>query len=1156
MRKILSVLFITLAICLNAGLIEQTYHFGNYKIIETEGYQIIEFENAQQQAKAGEPVLPYFSVSLLLPPGEVAESIEIIGSNEKQIPGAYNLYPKQQVRPVSAPRSNEFVKDNTLYNSSNLYPQKQNGELITQFLHGYSIALNTFTPVMYLPSEGELSYFEDVTIIVHTKRDNKAQNALNNLHSNKTVLNRINKISQNPELISHYPIIQSREGEYQLLIITPTQFENNFDDMRAVYLQQGMISEVMAVEDIYSSMPGQDQPEKIRNYIIQEYQDHEIEHVLLAGDVEHVPYRGLYCYVDSGGGYEDFGIPSDLYYSALDGNWNDDGDNRWGEIGEDDLLPEVAVARFSFSSTTDLNNMVNKTISYQTQPVLGELRDPLLAGEHMYDNPLTWGADYLDLIIGFQDENGYETTGIPEDHNITTMYERDMGSWTGSQLMAEINEGHSFIHHVGHANYEYAMGLNNPDITNANFNLVNGVDHNYTFVYTHGCNCGGFDQNDCIGERMINIENFLVAFVGNSRYGWFNEGQTEGPSAHIHREFTDALYADKYHRIGRAHMESKTATAPWITAPGQYEEGAIRWCFYDCNVLGGSALPIWTDEPIELDATFSPVIFLGVFTFDVEILNNGIPVEGMQCTIIQNGELIGTAITDIAGNAEIPTDPNYIIPGEAELYISGFNRPTQMHQLQVIPPGNFVTVSGYSVHSGNDNVIEFGENTSLSLTLEEVGNLGDIHNAIVEITSTDEYIIINDNIENVGTIPSGETVELIDAFDFDIDTDIPDEHLIVISVVITSDEGVWFEGVGLIGYNAELELTSIEVIDGENNVLDPGETVAIAVEIHNFGGADLYNLIPSISSSNPDVTITILPILLDSLNADGTENLVVCSVEVSDDAQPGDIIDFNLEITADNEFSFSEDFSLVIGLSIEDFESGDFSAFEWQHGGNADWTIDDESHEGVHSAKTGSIGHNSITSITIELDVLANGEISFWKKISTEANYDYFRFFIDGNQQDEWAGEIDWTESSYSVTSGFHTFKWEYEKDGAVIGGDDCAWLDYIIFPPISGVFIDEGELLPNVSRLIGNYPNPFNPETTISFSLTTENSENISLIVYNIKGQKVKTLADNEFDAGTHQVVWNGKDENNQPVASGIYFYQLNVDNKVIASKKCLLLK
>jgi len=1112
MKKTFIILFIISIISLNATIIEKTYHFGNYKISEMSGYQTIDFKNAQQQAKTGEPVLPYISVSLLLPPGEIAESIEIIGSYEKQIPGTYLLYPKQQVRPVSMPSSNEFVKNNTLYNSSEIYPQKQNGELITQFLHGYSIALTTFTPVLYIPANGKLSYYDEVKIIINTKPDIKAQNALNNLHSNAEVLKRVNRIVHNSEFIRSYPIVQSREGEYQLLIITPAQFEDEFDEMREVYLQQGMVSEVKTVEDIYSSMAGQDEPEKIRNYIIQEYQDHEVEYILLAGDVEHVPYRGFYCTVNSGAGYEDNNIPADLYYSALDGNWNDDNDNNWGEIGEDDLYPEVAVARFSFSSTTDLQNMLNKTISYQTQPLTGELRDPLMAGEHLYNNPITWGADYLDLMIGFHDDNGYETTGIPEDHNITTIYDRDLGNWSSTQLLSEINEGHSFIHHVGHANYEYAMRLTNPEITNANFNMVNGVDHNYTFVYTHGCNCGSFDHNDGIGERMINIENFLAAFVGNSRYGWFNEGQTEGPSAHIHREFVDALYTDKYHRIGRAHMESKTETAPWLTAPGQWEEGAIRWCFYDCNVLGGSALPIWTDEPIEIDATYDPVIFMGISTYSVYVESEGIPVEDMQCTILQNGELIGTAATNASGDALITFDPVPVIPGDAELYISGYNRPTQMHQLQVIPPGNFVTVSGYSVHSGNDNVIEFGENTILSLTLEEVGNIGDIHNVVVEISSSDEFIEINDNTEIVGTIPSGGNVELIDAFDFDIDTDIPDEHLIVISVVITSDEGVWYEGFGLIGYNAVLEMVAVEVIDGDNNVLDPGETAELEVEIHNTGGADLYNLVPSISSSNPDVTITVLPVLVDSLNADETENIVVCSVEVSEDAQSGDIIDFNLEITADNEFNFSEDFSLVVGLSIEDFESGDFSEFCWQFGGDADWTIDDEVYEGNYSAKTGNIGNNSTTGIFVDLTIYENGEISFWKKVSSEANYDYFRFYIDEDMQEEWAGEVDWSESIYLVSSGYHTFRWEYEKDGAVTGGDDCAWLDYIIFPLVSEEVATDGELLPNVSKLIANYPNPFNPETTISFSLNSKNNENIEVNIFNIKGQKVKTLPINKL--------------------------------------------
>ena len=144
MKKILIILFIISAIYLNASIIEKTYHFGNYIISEMFGYQTIEFENAQQEARIGEPVLPYISVSLILPPGEIAESIEIIGSNEKRIPGTYLLYPKQQVRPVSMPRSNEFVKDNILYNSLEIYPQKQNGELITQFLHGYSFALNFY----------------------------------------------------------------------------------------------------------------------------------------------------------------------------------------------------------------------------------------------------------------------------------------------------------------------------------------------------------------------------------------------------------------------------------------------------------------------------------------------------------------------------------------------------------------------------------------------------------------------------------------------------------------------------------------------------------------------------------------------------------------------------------------------------------------------------------------------------------------------------------------------------------------------------------------------------------------------------------------------------------------------------------------------------
>ena len=65
MKKVIIFLFIITFLTLNASIIEKTYQFSNYKISEIDGYQTIEFENAQQQAKTGEPVLPYISVSLL-----------------------------------------------------------------------------------------------------------------------------------------------------------------------------------------------------------------------------------------------------------------------------------------------------------------------------------------------------------------------------------------------------------------------------------------------------------------------------------------------------------------------------------------------------------------------------------------------------------------------------------------------------------------------------------------------------------------------------------------------------------------------------------------------------------------------------------------------------------------------------------------------------------------------------------------------------------------------------------------------------------------------------------------------------------------------------------------------------------------------------------
>ena len=86
------------------------------------------------------------------------------------------------------------------------------------------------------------------------------------------------------------------------------------------------------------------------------------------------------------------------------------------------------------------------------------------------------------------------------------------------------------------------------------------------------------------------------------------------------------------------------------------------------------------------------------------------------------------------------------------------------------------------------------------------------------------------------------------------------------------------------------------------------------------------------------------------------------------------------------------------------------------------------------------------------------------------------------------------------------------------------------------------------------NYPNPFNPSTTISFSISEESE--VSLTVYNIKGQEVKTLVMDKFESGIHSVIWKGKDNADKSVCSGVYFYQLKINKRPLSTKKCLLIK
>ena len=186
----------------------------------------------------------------------------------------------------------------------------------------------------------------------------------------------------------------------------------------------------------------------------------------------------------------------------------------------------------------------------------------------------------------------------------------------------------------------------------------------------------------------------------------------------------------------------------------------------------------------------------------------------------------------------------------------------------------------------------------------------------------------------------------------------------------------------------------------------------------------------------------------------------------------------------------------MAGNVMEDWETGDFSKFEWENDPYAPWTVVTENpYEGNYCIKSGTIGDNSVTSLTVSLEVFGEGEISFYRKVSSEEEYDVLFFYIDAFLQDEWSGEVGWGKEQYTLTPGVHEVKWTYFKDMYMSDGSDCAWLDNIVFPP-SEIIMATQETVTNGIVL---YPNPNKGQFSLSLS-----EEDCEIVVFNSMGQQV----------------------------------------------------
>ena len=1123
---------------LSAQIVEKTFFFDKPNFEEYQGYEQISFgtmslsdvgtrqATSVQGAEEGNPVLPWHSVSLLLPQNTEAQDIEFEFSDFVEVEGSHLLYPYQRPRPLSLEEELPFAKNEDIYSSEEVYPSRYSAKVETQYLNGYSFAFSGFTPVRYIPATGKVSYAKSVKVRVKYVASKSDRSKM--LKTSPEIVSRIERLAQNPEDVRSYSASQGQKsiGGYELMVITPEEWVSYFDEYKSFYNSQGLRTKVFSLESIYASSEGRDEQEKIRTFIANEYENEGVMMVLLGGDSKLVPYRGLYCYVMED--YEDE-LPADMYYVCLDGTWNDDNDELWGEIGEDDLLPELAIGRMPFNTEAQFNNMMHKTLEYQRNPVLGEFNDIIFGGEHLGDG--YYGSTDLELIIGEQDDDNYTTVGIPADYNFHRVYANGATGWSGSIFRDKINEvGGGYVHHVGHANTDYVAGWYVSTTDHKSFSQLDGVNHNYNFFHSHGCICGDFTST-CILEKLVNISTGFVAATGNSRYGWYIPWG-DGPARHLHREFIDAYYHDRLPYIGTAFVEMKIATAPYV-ADVWGENGALRWNMYCINILGDVAVKPWLDEPFIPEVSYDLALNGGTTSTEVVVKKDNEPQSNFRCSLYYGDELLAFGMTNENGKAELVFSQALNITDTMQLIVTGPNAWCQTYDvLGLNNQSSFVYAKAITMEDDNNNsLLDFSENINLDIDFYNAG-LG-VNNITSTLTTTSQdYIeLLNDEI-NVGNIGSNSTKSVADAFSFKVKDDVPNQQYVFFTISSTDGNKVWTQDFVYSMQAPVFEMFDITYDDGlgnDNGFVDAGETIKVYFRVKNVGNSISDDVVVKASSSNQYVSFD------DGVSAGELSIGQIVSkyiiIEIDENTPDGEQFTIDLNLTS-GAYEMSDELRFTVGTIKEDFESGDFSHLNWKFDFDLPWIVTkDQAHTGNYCVESGHIGDDEISSLLIEIENTSHGEISFYFKTSTEFHNDYFVFYIDGELQDRWSGENDWQRVSFNVPAGIHTFEWRYDKSVRNQDGADRCWVDDIEFPSNSLV-LDVNMITENKSFEI--YPNPAKNHIVI------EGDDVVMVEIFDMMGRKI--LTHNMKESSVIDV---------KDFSQGLYLIRsLDVNNNIVVKK------
>ena len=572
----------------------------------------------------------------------------------------------------------------------------------------------------YIPKKGELYYYDKLTLIIHTKAKSSEFRVQS---SGNETLERVKRIIDNPEMLSTYqlstpktPLRGEGRGEpkpsnsIDYLIITSEVLKPYFSTLSEFKTLRGIKTEIVSVESIYTNVSGIDKQDKIRNLIKYFYNNYGTNYVLLGGDDEIIPHRGLFDMVNEATDYVyiDDDIASDLYYGGLDGNWNTNGDTLWGEPNEADLYAEVYVGRASVKTPNEVINFTNKTIAYQNNPK--NVTSALMTGEDL--GWAVWGSQYKEEIRQGAETWGDTTVGFPVWFGVDTLYDNANYHWATQDMIDALNKGYHLINHLGHAGVSYAMKISNDDIPK----LIN--DTCFSIIYSQGCYCNSFDNresdgsyywDDAISEYLTKGKYGAVAFLGNTRYGWGDYASTDGSSQFYDRAFFDGLFGKHIYKIGNLLQYSKEANIPLL------DQDAMRWCYYEICLFGDPELDIWTDTPTNLTVVYPESLHTDTSSYTITVTQNGgSPVESAFICLSMDSTIYVRGFTTASGKFICKPSPSNI--GEMKVTATHHNNLPYYGSAAVIKPAGtdtpiisyYKTTSQYVVSGDSLNLPALG----------------------------------------------------------------------------------------------------------------------------------------------------------------------------------------------------------------------------------------------------------------------------------------------------------------------------------------------------------------------------------------------------------------------------------------------------------------